>query len=205
MGNNPSSFASNPAADEIQGKRPVDTVTWFDAVMFCNKLSEREGLILFYTITDITMHSNNINITAATVETNTSANGYRLPTEAQWEYACRAGSTTRWYFGDAESQLVNYAWYTVNSNFRTHQVGLKLPNEFGLYDMHGNVWEWCWDWWSTSFPDPDDLDNPTGPVDGSSRVRRGGAWNISVWNTMIRSFYNPNTRSGAHGFRLVCP
>jgi formylglycine-generating enzyme required for sulfatase activity len=210
MGNNPSWFQGTAtdrvvAAGEIQGKRPVETVTWFDAVMFCNKLSEREGLTLFYTITSITMTGNNI--TAATVTTNPSANGYRLPTEAQWEYACRAGSTTLWHFGDDEAQLVNYAWYSVNSNSRTHQVGLKLPNEFGLYDMHGNVWEWVWDFSSDDFPDPSNLSDPTGAASGSRRVVRGGSWDNSAQDTRSANRVDvwPYVRDGSLGFRFVRP
>ena len=139
MGVNPSYYNSNPAAGEIQGKRPVEMVTWYDAIEFCNKLSEKEGLTPVYTITGRTPASG-YPITAATVTANWNNNGYRLPTEAQWEYACRAGTTTRWHFGNTESQLVNYAWYDANSN-RTHEVGKKLPNAWGLYDMYGNVWE----------------------------------------------------------------
>jgi formylglycine-generating enzyme required for sulfatase activity len=166
MGNNPSWFQGTAtdrvvAAGEIQGKRPVETVTWFDAVMFCNKLSEREGLTPFYTITDITMTGNNI--TEATVETVLTANGYRLPTEAQWEYACRAGSTTNWHFGNDEAQLVNYAWY--------------------------------WDRWSTTFPDPGNLNNPAGPSDGDFRVLRGGSWDssASLTQSAIRGFNWPGS------------
>jgi len=187
MGNNPSWFQGTASdrvvtAGEIQGKRPVEMVTWFDAVEFCNKLSEREGLTPVYTIEGRTP-ATGYPITAATVTANWDANGYRLPTEAQWEYACRAGSTTLWHFGDNESDLVNYAWYSVNSNNRSHQVGLKLPNAWGLYDMHGNVWEWCWDWWSSTFPNPDDLSNPRGAASGVFRVVRGGSWLLSASGT----------------------
>jgi formylglycine-generating enzyme required for sulfatase activity len=176
--------------------------------MFCNKLSEREGLTLFYTITDITMHSNNINITAATVTTNPAATGFRLPTEAQWEYACRAGSdpTYNWHFGNDESELINYAWYSVNSNNRTHQVGLKPHNAWGLHDMHGNVWEWCWDRGGT-FPDPGNLNNPTGPIVGSIRVNRGGSWNDSASDVRSAFRYgnSPNYRNNDLGFRFARP
>jgi len=149
MNVNPSYFTT-AITGENASKLPVERVSWFDAVEFCNKLSQLEGLTSVYTITGRTP-ATGYSITAATVTANWSANGYRLPTEAEWEYACRAGSTTDWHFGNTESNLVNYAWYSANSGSRTHQVGLKLPNAFRLYDMHGNVDEWCWDWYDT-FP-----------------------------------------------------
>jgi formylglycine-generating enzyme required for sulfatase activity len=135
--------------------------------------------------------------------------GFRLSTEAQWEYACRAESTTNWHFGNDESQLVNYAWYSVNSNSRTRQVGLKLPNAWGLYDMHGNVWEWCWDWWNDGAPftDPDDLTDPKGATSGSYRVIRGGSWDESAWfsQSAFRTANSPYARGPVFGFRVVRP
>ena len=108
MGNNPSYFQGNP-------QNPVESVSYDDAVVFCQKLSEMTG------------------------------KNYRLPTESEWEYACRAGTTTDYYFGDDANQLGDYAWYEDNSGLITHPIGQKLPNAWGLYDMHGNVWEWCED------------------------------------------------------------
>jgi len=204
MGTNPSSFSSNPASGEIQNKRPVELVTWYDAVEFCNKLSEKEGLTPVYTITG-RKPSTGYPITSATVTPNWESNGYRLPTEAQWEYACRAGTTTAWYFGDTESQLVNYAWYSSNSGSKTHQVGLKLANAWGLHDMHGNVWEWCWDWYGT-LP-ATNQNNYTGAVSGTYRVIRGGGWSNSAGFT--RSAYgsldDPDYRINYIGFRVVRP
>jgi len=148
MGINPSHFKNNP-------QNPVENVSWDDAKVFCQKLSQ---------------------ITGKT---------YRLPTEAKWEYACRAGATTCYYFGDNANQLRDYAWYSENSQGTTHPVGLKLPNAWGLYDMHGNVWEWCQD-----------------------NCPRGGSWgNIpSLCRSAFRNYYylRRDYRDFDIGFRVVC-
>ena len=203
MGTNPSWFSSNPTVGEIQGKRPVEKVTWFDAIEFCNKLSTKEGLTPVYTITGRTPVTG-YPITAATVTANWKNNGYRLPTEAQWEYACRAGSTTNWYFGDNESDIDYYAWYWDNSNEMTHQVGKKTANAWGLYDMHGNVMEWCWDWYR-DYPTINQA-NYTGAVSGNYRVYRGGCWGYSA--SYASSAYRNGNHAGfvnesTYGFRVV--
>jgi len=202
MGVNPSWFNSNPATGETQARRPVEGVTWFDAIEFCNKLSEIEGLTPVYTITGRSP-ATGYPITSATVTANWNSNGYRLPTEAEWEYACRAGTTTAWHFGNTESQLVNYAWYTQNSNNRTHEVGLKLPNVWGLYDMHGNVYEWCWDWYA-SYSSGAQTD-PRGPDGGTNRVNRGGCWFHSAESarSAVRNYFIPVNRDYWLGFRVV--
>ena len=216
MGENPSYFHGGtglePAESEIQGKRPVETVTWFDAIEFCNKLSVKEGFNPVYTITERTPETG-YPITFATVTVNWTANGYRLPTDTQWEYACRAGSTTDYYFGDDETKLVEYAWYgwdntwteAKNSNDKTHQVGLLKPNDFGLYDMHGNVWEWCWDWWG-DYPTEAKTDY-TGVVAGTLRVLRGGSWiNSAEYLVSAGRYYGvPDDRYVSLGFRVARP
>jgi formylglycine-generating enzyme required for sulfatase activity len=128
---------------------------------------------------------------------------YRLPTEAEWEYGCRAGSRTKFCFGDSESELGEYAWYKQNSGGKTHPVGQKKPNAWGLYDIHGNVYEWCTDW-------HDDcpqraVTDPVGPAKGSYRVRRGGCWSIDAafCRSALRSTSAPSYRSTNNGFRLA--
>ena len=173
MGSNPSYFNGvrdwpEPGTDYgVDLTRPVETVSWDDAVAYCAALTERER-------------------TAGRI----AADVYRLPTEAEWEYACRAGTSTRFSYGDdpGYTNLTNYAWYGNNSGDETHGVGQKLPNPWGLYDMHGNVWEWCQDWWSDQLPGGIALD-PQGPTLASPqrpyRVIRGGSW--WNWNVSARN------------------
>jgi formylglycine-generating enzyme required for sulfatase activity len=119
-------------------ERPVNNVSWHDAIRFCNRLSEREGLTLCYTIDE-----------NGGVSWDRTADGYRLLTEAEWEYACRAGTQTRWSCGDDEKDLERYAWFAANAKDAPQPVGQKEANRWGLYDMHGNVREWCWDWYGS--------------------------------------------------------
>jgi formylglycine-generating enzyme required for sulfatase activity len=128
---------------------------------------------------------------------------FTFPTEAQWEYACRAGSTTAYCFGDDENELSEYAWYYVNSEGREHPVGMKKANGWGLHDMHGNVWEWCWDWYG-DYPNECATD-PLGPDEGSGRSSRGGSWNNTAANcrSAARIRLSPGIRSSILGFRLA--
>ncbi len=130
-------------------------------------------------------------------------NTYRLPTEAEWEYACRAGSTTRFCFGDEEAELEDYAWYEENSEGKTHPVGQKQPNAWGLYDMHGNVWEWCQDWYGDYPAGP--VTDPRGPDTGEYRVLRGGSWGNDSRNlrSAVRDYNNPDFRHYNFGFRVA--
>jgi formylglycine-generating enzyme required for sulfatase activity len=155
---------------------PVESVTWDEAVEFCRRLSEKTGKT------------------------------FRLPTEAEWEYACRAGTKTRFSFGDSESVLGDYAWCTSNSGGKTHPVGQKKPNAWGLYDMHGNVWEWCADWFG-DYSSGSSTD-PQGPGSGGSRVLRGGSWRIGGsggFRCAYRGSGDPTTRrlDGLSGFRCA--
>ncbi len=154
MGMNPAKF-KNP-------EHPVEQLGWYSAIKYCNMRSLREGLEPCYDLD--------------TAECNFEANGYRLPTEAEWEYACRAGSTSPFSFGDDERQLGAHAWYEANASSQTQPVKQKTPNPWGLYDMHGNVWEWCQDLYSDTFYGAAATENPCNTSDGEQRVLRGGGW-----------------------------
>ena len=194
----------NPSTSVVNDNNPVDSVPWFSAVEFCNKLSEREGLPPYYQIDDV-RRRNNKSIETANV-TVSGGNGFRLPTEAEWEYACRAGSITPWCFGDLVLDVGQYAWYYDNAQLETHPVGEKKPNAWGLYDMHGNVMEWCNDWYNDFYYQQDiPEDDPAGPNDGLSRVLRGGAWQFGAEATRsaYRNSANPDSTSNIIGFRVV--
>jgi formylglycine-generating enzyme required for sulfatase activity len=188
MGNNPSDFKGprqrnptthrlEPGNDPSAYKRyPVECVTWDDCQAFCVKLTAlRRGT-------------------------------FRLPTEAQWEYACRAGSTGKYCFGDDEAQLGEYAWYwyAKNSVHGMQPVGEKKPNSWGLYDMHGNVWEWCQDWYDSGYYAGAPTRDPTGPATGSGRVARGGCWAAPAagCRSAFRCETRPGLRLAAQGLRV---
>jgi formylglycine-generating enzyme required for sulfatase activity len=170
-------MGNNPSKFKDNPKNPVEKVSWNDAQEFCQKLNEKTGNI------------------------------YRLPSEAEWEYACRAGSQTRYYFGDDEKVLGEYAWHGENAGSNTHPVGQKKANKWGLFDMSGNVWEWCEDGWHKNYENA--------PTDGSAwndnhsqtnrRVRRGGSWYRNPRNcrSACRNYYG--YRYSSYGFRVVSP
>jgi formylglycine-generating enzyme required for sulfatase activity len=128
---------------------------------------------------------------------------YRLPTEAEWEYACRAGTDTTYSFGDGSEELSQHGWFNGNSGNRPHPVAIKLPNGWWLYDMHGNVWEWCSDWYG-KYPKLA-VNDPSGPTEGSYRVIRGGSWNFgaAVCRSAYRYWTAPSCRSYFYGFRVA--
>lgn len=166
-------MGNNPA--KFKGRtRPVEQVSWEDVQIFIRKLNQKEG-----------------------------HNRYRLPTEAEWEHAARAGTKTEYFFGNNAGSLGNYAWFSDNSGQQTHPVGQKQPNPWGLHDIYGNVWEWVQDWYDNNYPQRNVID-PTGPTSGSYRVLRGGSWQSG--DHQCHSAYRPDgspARDDRLGFRLL--
>jgi acetoin utilization deacetylase AcuC-like enzyme/formylglycine-generating enzyme required for sulfatase activity len=175
--------------------RPLEQINWTDATLYCNERSLAEGFEPCYD--------------EETWECNFNASGYRLPTEAEWEYACRAGTDTKYSFGDRTAKLGVYAWWSDTSGGTTHPVGRKEPNPWGLYDMHGNVAEWCNDRYDPNYYAQSPSDNPRGPAQGQERVIRGGGWNSNA--TSCKSAYRASDpaiddtclANDAIGFRCV--
>ena len=195
---------------------PAYNVSWYDALVYCNKRSMAEDLTPCYSINDSTNPEKWGDVPTSSdstwnlVECNWNANGYRLPTEAEWEYAARAGDNTvdsLTYSGTSDvNKLGDYAWYYDSANDNTHEVGTKLPNAFGLNDMSGNVWEWCWNWNTKSYDtEAEGGNNPTGSSAGSSRVFRGGSWNCNSdkCTVSLRSGDYPYKLRNDSGFRVV--
>jgi formylglycine-generating enzyme required for sulfatase activity/serine/threonine protein kinase len=185
MGRNPSYFKGS---DDL----PVEQVTWLAALRFCIKLSELENRTPFYRVDG----------TAVTI---VGGDGYRLPTEAEWEYACRAGSTTRYPFLEGAGVMGEYVWYRRNSEGKTHPVGQKLPNAWGLYDMLGNVLEWCGDWYGETYYASSPGSDPSGPPSASTRVDRGGSWTSvpPFCRSADRAGFAPGERNNYLGFRVA--
>ena len=210
------SYGSSRPSSSDGDNYPAYYVSWYDALVYCNKRSMAEGLTPCYSISGNTDPSKWGTVPTSTDSTwnavvcNWNANGYRLPTEAEWEYAARAGDNTvasLIYSGTSDvNKLGEYAWYAINSNSKTHKVGTKSPNAFGLYDMSGNVCEWCWNWVTNSYDaETEGGSDPTGASSGSYRVFRGSSWSgySNLCAVSFRNFNFPNSRSNYLGFRVV--
>ena len=220
MGNNPSKFQGEnflPTEGEVQTNRPVEQVSWYRTLVYCNKRSLSEGLNPCYFIDGTTDTSKWGDVPSSNsekwnnVECDFNANGYRLPTEAEWEYAARAGDNSidsLIYSGSSNvNSLGDYSWYDDNSQSKTHEVGKKKPNAFGLYDMSGNVFEWCWNLFSSKYDTTaEGGSDPTGVTSGAYRISRGGCYSSNSDENMVSNRTNykfPSFYLGNIGFRVV--
>jgi formylglycine-generating enzyme required for sulfatase activity len=210
MGDDPSNTTYSSGT-----KDPVQMVNWYHAIAFCNKLSIAEGLEQVYSVSGVDFSNlafgsipTSLNTTWNGATADWTANGYRLPTEMEWMWAAMGAvdDNTKPFAGSGGSNVIgDYAWYSDNSSNKTHPVGTKLPNELGLYDMSGNVWEWTWDRYAV-YPDGT-LTDYQGAASGTHRVLRGGGWGggASYCTVANRVSNYPHDQNNVIGFRVVRP
>ncbi len=183
------------------GKLPVVNVSWESAIMFCNWLSKKDHYDPYYKIDRDSVGS------IKRITTIDGNNGYRLPTEAEWEYAAKGGKDSKFYAYSGSNDFSEVAWCRANSNGIPHEVATKKPNEIGIYDLNGNAWEWVWDWYKKDYYKSAPESNPTGPASGSEKVYRGGNWSSNKEFLRLTSRYHTTTKEdkdyGMIGIRLA--